>query len=183
MRGRLILVTGGSGSGKSAFAERTLLSRSGGRPVYLATMAAGDGESLRRIARHREMRQRHGAAAGREFVTVERPVGIGGAAVEEGDCVLLEDRGNLLANEMWSPGGAGERAEEAILTGIGALLERADLLVVVSNEIFSDGKAWTGDMERYVRGLGRLHQALARRAEAVVEVVCGIPVYHKGGGR
>ena len=183
MRGRLILVTGGSGSGKSAFAERTLLSQAEGRPVYLATMAAGDGESLRRIARHRAMRARHGAAAGKTFVTVERPVDIGGAAVEEGDCVLLEDLGNLLSNEIWSPAGAGEKAEEAILAGIGALLEQAALLVVVSNEIFSDGETWTGDMERYVRGLGRLHQALARQAETVVEVVCGIPVYHKGGGR
>ena len=183
MRGRLILVTGGSGSGKSAFAEQTLLSQAKGRPVYLATMAAGDGESLRRIARHREMRARHGAAAGREFVTVERPVDIGGAAVEPGDYVLLEDLGNLLSNEIWSPGGAGEKAEEGILAGIDSLLDRSDLLVVVSNEIFSDGETWSGDMERYVHGLGRLHQALARQAEAVVEVVCGIPVYHKGGGQ
>ena len=183
MRGRLILVTGGSGSGKSAFAERTLLSLAEGRPVYLATMEEGDEESLRRIARHRDMRQRHGAAAGKAFVTVERPVDIGGAAVEDGDCVLLEDLGNLLSNEIWSPAGAGERAEERILAGIDALLERSALLVVVSNEIFSDGAEWTGDMARYVQSLGQLHQALADRAEAVVEVVCGIPVYHKGGGR
>ena len=183
MRGRLILVTGGSGSGKSAFAERTLLSQGEGRPVYLATMTRGDEESLRRITRHRAMRQRHGAAAGKTFVTVERPVDIGGAAVEPGDCVLLEDLGNLLSNEMWSPAGAGGRAEGAILSGIDAILERAALLVVVSNEIFSDGEAWTGDMARYVRGLGRLHQALAARAETVAEVVCGIPVYQKGGGR
>ena len=40
--GRLILIYGGSGSGKSAWAEQTLLaeaSRSpGGRAIYLATM-------------------------------------------------------------------------------------------------------------------------------------------------
>ena len=183
MRGRLILVTGGSGSGKSAFAERTLLSLAEGRPVYLATMDQRDEESLRRIDRHRAMRQRHGSAAGKAFVTVERPVDIGGAAVEPGDCVLLEDLGNLLSNEIWSPAGAGERAEETILAGIDTILEKVALLVVVSNEIFSDGTEWTGDMARYVRGLGRLHRALAGRAETVAEVVCGIPVYHKGGGR
>ena len=142
-----------------------------------------DEESLRRIDRHRAMRQRHGAAAGKAFVTVERPVDIGGAAVEPGDCVLLEDLGNLLSNEIWSPAGAGEQAETAILAGIDAILSKAALLVVVSNEIFSDGTEWTGDMARYVRGLGRLHRALADWAETVVEVVCGIPVYHKGGGR
>ena len=183
MRGRLILVTGGSGSGKSAFAERTLLSLAEGRPVYLATMDQRDEESLRRIHRHRAMRQRHGAAAGKAFVTVERPVDIGGAAVKPGDCVLLEDLGNLLSNEIWSPAGAGEQAEAAILAGIDAILEKVALLVVVSNEIFSDGTEWTGDMARYVQGRGRLHRALADRAETVAEVVCGIPVYHRGGGR
>ena len=183
MRGRLILVTGGSGSGKSAFAERTLLSLAEGRPVYLATMDQRDDESLRRIARHRDMRQRHGAEAGKSFVTVECPVDIGRAAMENGDCVLLEDLGNLLSNEIWSPAGAGEQAETTILSGIDAILDRAALLVVVSNEIFSDGETWTGDMERYVQGLGRLNRALAAQAETVVEVVCGIPVYHRGGGR
>ena len=44
----------------------------------------------------------------------------------------------------------------------------------------SDGAEWTGGMDRYVRGLGRLNQALAARAETVVEVVCGIPVPLKG---
>ena len=181
MSGRLILITGGSGSGKSAFAERLLLRQATGRAVYLATMAQRDGESLRRIARHRAMRASHGEAAGRQFVTVERPTDIGGAEVEAGDCVLLEDLGNLLANEIWSPEGAGDGAEAAILAGTGALLERAALVVVVSNEIFSDGCAYDGETLGYIRILGRLHQALARRAEAVAEVVCGLPVWKKGG--
>ena len=176
----MILVTGGSGSGKSAFAERTLLSLGEGRPVYLATMDQRDGESLRRIARHREMRQRHGAMAGKSFVTVEQPVDIGGAAVEAGDCVLLEDLGNLLSNEIWSPGGAGGGAEEAILAGIDALLDRAALLVVVSNEIFSDGIQYDPETRRYQRYLGQINQKIAEKADLVVEVVYSIPVVHKG---
>ena len=181
MSGRLILITGGSGSGKSAFAERLLLREATGRPVYLATMAQRDGESLRRIARHRAMRAAHGQEAGRAFATVERSTDIGGAEVEAGDFVLLEDLGNLLANEIWSPAGAGDRAEAAILAGIDALLERAALLVVVSNEIFSDGCGYDEGTLGYIRALGRLHQALVRRAGAAAEVVCGIPVWKKGG--
>lgn len=107
MSARLILAYGGSGSGKSAWAEKTLLAEAaripGSRAVYLATMEAFSPEAAARIARHREMRARHGKAAGLEFVTVERTADIGGAAVLPGDFVLLEDLGNLLANEIWSP--------------------------------------------------------------------------------
>lgn len=181
MSGRLILITGGSGSGKSAFAERLLLREAAGRAVYLATMDGRDGESLHRIARHRAMRSAHAQEAGRSFVTVEQPTGIGGAEIAPGDCVLLEDLGNLLANELWSPEGAVAVAESAVLAGIDGLLERAALLVVVSNEVFSDGYGYDEGTLGYIRALGRLHQALARRAVAVAEVVCGIPVWAKGG--
>ena len=68
----IILLTGGSASGKSGWAEglaAALHRRSGGALIYLATMAAEDGESRRRVARHRAQR------AGRGFLTVERPAG------------------------------------------------------------------------------------------------------------
>ena len=128
-------MTGGSGSGKSAWAERTLLERARGRTVYLATMENDGPEAAVRVERHRAMRARHGAAAGREFVTIERPVDIGGAPVRPGDWVLLEDLGNLLANEIWSPQGAGEGAAARILEGIDSLLDRAAALVVVSRRV------------------------------------------------
>ena len=139
-------------------------------------MRAEDGESACRVDRHRRMR------AGKGFDTVECPVDLAGAQIPPDCAVLLEDLSNLAANEYFSPcGEAG--AFHRILSGVDHVAAQAALLVVVSNEIFSDGAEWTGDMDRYVRGLGRLNQALAARAETVVEVVCGIPVYHKGGGR
>ena len=62
----LVVVTGGSGSGKSAFAEETVLSLGEARRIYIATMQAFDEESHRRIRRHRHMR------AGKGFETIER---------------------------------------------------------------------------------------------------------------
>lgn len=183
--GRLLLVFGGSGSGKSAWAERTLLSRAsqvpGSRAVYLATMENSGQEAAARIARHRAMRARHGEAAGRAFVTAERAVDIGGAEIQPGDFVLLEDLGNLLANEIWSPEGAGaDGAVARISGGLTALRERAALLVVVSNDIFADGGGYDPETTAYIRSLGALHQGLAAEAEQVVEVVCGIPVTVSG---
>ncbi|MCI9037863.1 MAG: bifunctional adenosylcobinamide kinase/adenosylcobinamide-phosphate guanylyltransferase [Oscillospiraceae bacterium] len=179
MSGRLVLVIGGSGSGKSAYAEKFLLAQAGGRAVYLAAMENTGDEAQQRIARHRAMRAAHGAAAGRTFVTIERPVGIGGADLLPGDAVLLEDLGNLLANELWSPGGAGKDAEGQILAGVRALLERAGLLVIVSSDVSGDGAAYDAETAAYIRQMGALHCALAQMAEQVVEVVCGLPVIRK----
>lgn len=181
----LLLITGGSGSGKSAYAERTLLSRmppeGGGRAVYLATMENTGPEAAARVARHRAMRARHGEAAGRTFVTLEQPVDLGGAAVLPGDFVLVEDLGNLLANELWSPAGAGRAGAEArILSGVKALMERAALLAVVSVDIFAGGDGYAPEILDYIRTLGRLHRALAALAEESAEVVCGIPLAGKG---
>ena len=178
MSGQLILVTGGSGSGKSAWAEKTLLARAKGRAVYLAAMENdGSPEAVTRVERHRAMRARHGQEAGLEFLTIERPVDIGGAAIEPGDSILLEDLGNLLANEIWSPRGVGAgRAEEWIFSGLCALLERAELLAAVSCDVFADGMEYDAGTMAYIRSLANLHRRLAALACQTVEVVCGIPI-------
>ena len=178
MSGRLILVTGGSGSGKSAWAEKTLLAQAKGRAVYLAAMENdGSPEAAARVERHRAMRTRHGQEAGLEFLTIERPVDVGGAAVKPEDSVLLEDLGNLLANEIWSPLGVGaEQAEEWIFSGLCVLLEQTELLVVVSCDVFADGTQYDPGTMAYIRSLANLHRRLSSLAYQTVEVVCGIPI-------
>ena len=180
MNGKLILVTGGSGRGKSAWAERTLLAQAKGRAVYLAAMENdGSPEAAARVERHRAMRTLHGQEAGLEFLTIARPVDIGNAALKPGDSVLLEDLGNLLANEIWSPSGVGaEQAEEWIFSGLCALLERAELLVIVSCDVFADGTEYDSETIAYIRSLANLHRRLAPLACQTVEVVCGIPIIH-----
>ena len=56
----LILVTGGSGSGKSAFAESVVMGLKTRPNLYIATMYPFDEECHRRIARHRLMRRDKG---------------------------------------------------------------------------------------------------------------------------
>ena len=36
-----------------------------------------------------------------------------------------------------------------------------------------------GDMDSYLEYLGKINQAAAQRADEVVEVIYGIPVFHK----
>lgn len=97
----LVLVVGGAASGKSAWAEARACSFPG-RRVYVATMLARDPESRARAERHKARR------AGLGFLTIEAPVGLAGAAgrVPEGASVLVDCVGNLVANEMFEPGGA-----------------------------------------------------------------------------
>ncbi len=169
----VILVTGGSGSGKSAFAENCVVSLGEQKRIYIATMYPYDEESRKRVARHRKMR------AGKGFETVECYTGLSGVEVPEGCTVLLECMSNLVANEIFREEGAGERTLEAIERGILGLKNRAANLVVVTNEIFSEAAVYRGEMKTYLECLGKVNRFLAEEADQVVEVVYGIPVYHK----
>lgn len=190
----LYLVTGGSGSGKSAYAEQTAVNlyadrKSGGRLYYVATMYPyEDGETEQRIERHRSMRR------GKGFETIECYTEL--AALEKAavcrDVLLLECMSNLLANEMFLETGGlraqgennvdmtslHEKTEERILAPIMRMAQSGGCVVVVTNEIFSDGRAgeYDSDTRRYIELLGYINRRLAEMADCCVEVVCGIPL-------
>lgn len=169
----IALVTGGSGSGKSAYAEHltaVLAGDASDRRVYLATMQVWDGESERRVARHRAQR------AALRFDTVECPLDLGQVAIPENATVLLEDIPNLVANEMFAPEGNVAR----IIPDLIALAGKCRNLVIVSNDVFSDGNEYEASTEEYMRLLARVNAALAEIADCGVEVVYTIPVPFKG---
>lgn len=167
----LILVSGGSGSGKSEFAESLVVSSGLSERIYLATMQVWDEESVRRVERHRQMR------AGKGFATLECPTGLDRLEVPAHSAVLLEDLSNLSANEYFSSDRDG--AFDRVLAGIERAAARADLLVVVTNELFSDGVRYDPETAAYLELLAGLNRAIAAQADQVYEVVCGIPVAWK----
>ena len=170
----LTLVIGGSASGKSSFAER-LAVQSGLPRYYVATMRVWDAESEKRVARHREMRRK------KRFETLESPLRLDELIVPERGVILLEDMGNLVANELYDPEGAGRDAAQAILRGVERLHRQGSHLIVVSNEVFRGGADYAGDTDAYLLALARVNNALAAKAENVCRVVCGIPQFVKGG--
>ena len=170
----LILVSGGSGSGKSAFAEDLIVSSGLETKIYVATMQVWDAEGQARVDRHRAMR------AGKGFATLEGPGSLAEADVPQGCALLLEDLTNLAANEWFGTGCAG--AEQRVLSGLNRIKDRAALTVVVANELFSDGIAYDKETADYLACLARLNRAAAQMADRVYEVVCGIPVRWKGEG-
>lgn len=169
----LTLVVGGAASGKSQYAEDLVL----GTPLpryYLATMEVWDAECAARVEKHRQMR------AKKQFATVECPLDLDSVQLPARGTVLLEDLGNLVANELYDPQGAGDAAVSAILGGVDRLAKQCTDLVIVTNEVFSGGADYADDTHRYLLALAQLNNAIAARADRVVQVVCGIPVYYKG---
>lgn len=171
----IVLVTGGASSGKSAFAER-LATALPGPHVYLATMQGAGAEAAARIERHRALR------AGKGFSTVECACGLEApdvlARIPQDATVLLEDLGNLAANELFS---SQPRTATDALAGIDALAAQCTHLVIVTNEIGSDGVAYDAGTHAYLEFLGALACACAARADVVYEVVASMPRIVKRG--
>lgn len=184
------LVTGGSGSGKSAYAEEALCgpasspdrgqgnetgTQQDGQRYYIATMPSWDKETEKKIAKHRAMR------AGKGFCTLEWYTDFE-ERLERADCpgmegadILVECLSNLTANEMYMEGGAGKNTADAVIRGILCLRDRCRNLVVVTNDVFSESAEDSPEMRIYKETLGRINCALAEAADRVTEVVCGIP--------
>lgn len=171
----LALVTGGSASGKSALAERICTEIGAQKKLYIATMQPWDDECLVRIAKHREMRKAKG------FDTLECYEHLDRAQVMGYDCVLLECAGNLLANEMYSDNSVNMESGYRVLSGINHLHKNTQSLVVVSNDVFFDGVKYADATMAYIELLAQINNETARIADCVIECVCGIPIYHKGG--
>ena len=172
------MISGGSGSGKSAYAEECIVRMSQGLSrYYLATMQVYGEEGRKKVERHREMRKEKG------FVTIEQQTRLEDAVsrIENPgkSSALLECMSNLVANEMFEEQGAHDRTVSEVTKGIENLLEQAAHVVIVTNEIFSDAVVFDEDMDSYLEYLGKINQAAAQRADEVVEVVYGIPVFHK----
>ena len=167
------LVIGGAASGKSEYAE-ALAVRLPVPRFYIATMMPFDDEDIRRIEKHRLQRAEKG------FHTMERYTDLSGLILPEHGAALLECLGNLTANELFSDGGAGDGALDAILRGVDALEAQCADLVVVTNDVHSDGGSYEAETLKYIGTLGQVNSALAARFDCVVELVCGIPLLLKG---
>ncbi len=129
----MILVTGGSSSGKSAYAESLLTKTEEGgvcrgdteARYYIATMRVSDGESRARVEKHRRMRD------GKGFRTIEQPV----------DLIDVLDK---IRPEAVSGPGAASESEAASgserKAGAAALVECISNLT--ANEMFREDNAW-----------------------------------------
>ena len=180
---------GGSGSGKSAFAEELIFQRFPDETkYYIATMEVYGEEGFKRVERHLTQRE------GKGFVTLEYTRDVGKALPdmqqntgEVGKIALLECLSNLVANEMFVLEKTGEyrtfsteSVVEKVWKDINLLNESIEQFYLVSNNVFEEGTPYDEDTGKYMQALGELNTRLAKLADHVVEVVAGIPCVWKG---
>ena len=162
----IALVIGGSGSGKSAYAEKLVKQISENNRVYIATMRVWDHESEIRVARHRSQRNELG------FETIECPIRLDGIEIPEDATVLLEDIPNLVANEMFDENGDVSR----IIPALQKLARSCKNLIIVTGNVFAEGGEYAPETQEYMRLLSEVNAAAAQIADCGVEVVYTIPV-------
>ena len=168
----ITLVTGGSKCGKSRYAEK-VLNVFDGEKYYIATMSPVGSDAEEIIRRHRIMRE------GKDYITVECQRDIGSVELPASSGVLIECIGNLCANEMFVGKDIFKPAEK-IVSDIKALADKVSELVVVTNEVGSDGVDYSAGTLLYIGQLASINHGIAEFADNVVECVYGIPVPRKG---
>lgn len=171
----ITLIIGGSGSGKSEFAENYVVGKGKMTRYYIATMVPQDKECEKKIARHKKMRQE------KAFTTFECYTHVGSLKIPEKGIVLLDCMSNLLANELYRTDGRKKDTASIIVKELLVLAEQAEELVIVSNDVFTDGGTYDSFTMEYLKAFGAIHRELAAYADQVIEVVYGIPIYEKGG--
>lgn len=167
-----ILVVGGARSGKSSFANQ-LAGRLFAKPLYLATAEETDAEMRDRIDMHRQER-------GEQWSCVEEPLDIASVITGpvDADGILLDCMTVWLGNVIHHEGEDGftkRRAE--FLAALGECRKR---LIIVSNEVGQGIVPADAGTRRFRDLAGWLNQDIARAADAVVLVSCGLPQVLKG---
>ena len=167
---QITLVLGGSASGKSAFAE-TLVVRTGRPRVYLATAQVYDTEMADKVSAHQAQR-------GDEWHTIEAPRDIAAplAAVTADQIILLDCATLWLSNALL----ANPPAPDTVNDFMNALAACPAPVVVVSNEVGAGIVPDNALARAFRNAQGALNQAIAARAELVVNVIAGLPMTLKG---
>jgi len=168
----LVLVLGGTRSGKSTYGLTRIRELAGGRPVaYLATAWSGDPELDDRIDRHR--RERPGG-----WTTIEVGSDLPAALAAAGESPVLLD-----GLTLWLAAIAGDDLADIdavlggpVAEGLEAIARHAGPVIVVSDEI-GLGMVPMDPGARVFRDLqGLVHQRLAAAADEVHLMVAGLPL-------
>ena len=167
----LILVTGGSRSGKSGYAlERAVLGE--GPRHFIATAQARDDEMARRIEAHKSARPAGWELTEEPFdVTRALAAALGACRTVVVDCVTIWMSNLLLRDAGFGEAEAARHAEE-----LAAACARtpAATVIVVTNEVGS-GIVPDNELARRFRDCaGRANQVIGRAADEVQLLVSGV---------
>lgn len=175
-----VLVIGGSGSGKSSFAEDVLEKFPDRDKYYIATMQIYDEEGEKKVERHRNIRKEKG------FFTIESPTDLHKNCIladekKKDSAAILECISNLVANEMFKEEAMYDCDTVAgkVESDLLEMISEFNDVVIVSNNVFDDGINYDEATVGYISAMGQINRFLAQKADEVYEVVVGIPIQIK----
>jgi adenosylcobinamide kinase/adenosylcobinamide-phosphate guanylyltransferase len=164
---KLIFITGGERSGKSAFAQKLALSLSAS-PVYLATAKVWDSDFANRIERHKNERNK-------QWTTIEEEINISrhdlDGKVVVVDCITLWLT-NIFAEQNYDCDKSVAKAQNEWQQ----LTNKDFTLIAVTNEIGMSLHAETESGRKFVELQGIINQYIAKKANEVYLMVSGISV-------
>lgn len=168
----IYLITGGERSGKSGFAEKLAKEKSD-RPMYVATARHWDDDFKKRIERHQKDRDERWENIEEEKflsqINFENRVAVI-------DCVTLWLTNFFLDNENDI-----DLCLELAKKEIDALTQQPNTtIIIVSNEIGMGLHADTQIGRKFTELQGWTNQYIAQKANTVVFMVAGIPMFIKG---
>ena len=168
---RVVLITGGSRSGKSSCAEKMALELSP-NPVYLATARIWDEEFRERVRRHQARR-------GPQWTNIEEEKDLSRhdltGRVVVVDCLTL-----WCTNFFFDLGSDVDRALEAAKAEFDRFTAQDATFLIVTNEIGMGGTSDNEIQRKFTDLQGWMNQYVAAHADEVILMACGIPVKIKG---
>ena len=168
---RIILITGGSRSGKSSYAEQMALALSP-EPVYMATARIWDEEFRERVRRHQARR-------GPQWTNIEEEKQLSRHDLT-GRVVLVDCLTLWATNFFFDLGSDVDRALEAVKAEFDRFTAQDATFLVVTNEIGMGGTSDNEIQRKFTDLQGWMNQYVASRADEVILMVSGIPVKIKG---
>ncbi|MDN4754897.1 bifunctional adenosylcobinamide kinase/adenosylcobinamide-phosphate guanylyltransferase [Porphyromonadaceae bacterium W3.11] len=164
---KIILITGGTRSGKSAFAEGMALQKST-HPVYLATAIVQDEEFRDRVAKHQARR-------GPEWTNIEEPLNLSQCHYPERvilvDCITL-----WCTNALFHFEEDIDKTFEYLKNELDRFTEQPSTFIFVTNEVGLGGIASNALMRKFIDLQGWMNQYVASKADEVFMMVSGIGV-------
>lgn len=168
---KIILITGGTRSGKSTHAEALALSLSP-HPVYLATARVWDEEFRQRVVMHQKRR-------GPEWTNIEEEKNLSRHQLS-GKVILIDCVTLWCTNFFFDLQTDIQQAVAEVKKEFDHFTHQDATFIFVTNEIGMGGTSENEIQRKFTDMQGWINQYIANVADEVILMVSGIPVKIKG---
>ncbi|WP_404456663.1 bifunctional adenosylcobinamide kinase/adenosylcobinamide-phosphate guanylyltransferase [Virgibacillus necropolis] len=145
---------------------------------YVATGVVTDFEMQERVSRHKDDRRQ----SSRSWQTWELPTAIDQVLFTGNDATLLDCLTTWVTNEMMAQEGMlPDDMIRYLINQLENLIANVGEVYIVSNDLGRDIVSSNRLIQNYLYILGSIHRYVVRRSDVAIEMVFGVPVFHKGG--